>query len=144
MAVQEKAIADLLGGARHVGRRVETSSDLVEASRKGLKASAMTRLATVLDLPTERIAAAAGVSPRTWARRRGKLLRPDESDRLIRVARVAAMASEVLGSGAKAKAWLSRPNRALAGKTPISLLDTDTGVRQVEAILGRIAHGVFS
>ncbi len=36
----------------------------------------------------------------------------DESDRLSRVARVAAQAVDVLGSEANAVAWLRQPNRA--------------------------------
>jgi putative toxin-antitoxin system antitoxin component (TIGR02293 family) len=79
------------------------------------------------------------------ARRKDKrTLNPVESDRLYRLARVALMAIEVLGSHEKAKQWLERPNRALGGETPLSLLDTDIGARQVEAVLGRIEHGVFS
>ena len=44
----------------------------------------------------------------------------------------------------KASTWLRRPNRALNNERPLRLLDTDVGARQVEDILGRIAHGVVS
>jgi putative toxin-antitoxin system antitoxin component (TIGR02293 family) len=63
---------------------------------------------------------------------------------LVRFARIATFASDVLGDDAKASRWLQRPNRALSGRQPLSLLDTDLGAREVEAILGRIEHGVFS
>ncbi|MBV8810403.1 MAG: DUF2384 domain-containing protein [Acidobacteriaceae bacterium] len=36
------------------------------------------------------------------------------------------------------------PNRALGGETPLDQLDTDTGARVLEDILGRIAYGVYS
>jgi uncharacterized protein (DUF2384 family) len=39
-------------------------------------------------------------------------------------------------------AWLARENRALGGQTPLSLADTDLGARSVEALLGRIGHGL--
>ena len=83
---------------------------------------------------------------RTLAHRKQKRqpLSPAESDRLARVIRVAAKADDTFQDAAKARTWLRRPNRALRGQAPIDLLDTDGGVCAVEAILDRIAHGVFS
>ncbi|MBI2318149.1 MAG: DUF2384 domain-containing protein [Betaproteobacteria bacterium] len=60
------------------------------------------------------------------------------------MARVAARAVEVLESPEKAASWLRRPNRALGGVAPLELLDTDAGVREVEAVIWRIAYGVYS
>lgn len=73
-----------------------------------------------------------------------KRLTPEESNRVYRLARVAAHAEEVLGDIQKVRSWLAHENRALGGVTPLSLLDTDEGARQVETILGRIEYGVFS
>lgn len=84
------------------------------------------------------------ISEPTARRRRGLLLKRSESDRAVRLARVFAQAEDVFEDRDKARAWLCRPNRALGGKTPLSLLDTDLGVRQVDTIMGRIEHGVFS
>lgn len=58
--------------------------------------------------------------------------------------RIALQAAEVLGGREQAERWLHTPNRALSGQMPLELLDTDLGSRQVEEILGRIEHGVFS
>jgi ribosomal protein S16 len=44
----------------------------------------------------------------------------------------------------RAVRWLHRPNRALGGPAPLTLLDTDLGAQQVEQLLGRIEHGVYS
>jgi putative toxin-antitoxin system antitoxin component (TIGR02293 family) len=65
----------------------------------------------------------------------------DESERLMRVA---AQAAEVLGSEEKASRWLHSPNRALGGRRPLDMVDTDLGAGQVAAALGRIEHGVNS
>jgi putative toxin-antitoxin system antitoxin component (TIGR02293 family) len=82
---------------------------------------------------------------RTLARRRiSRRLAADESDRLYRLARIAAQAFAVFGTEEKASTWLRRPNRALDHELPLRLLDTDLGTRQVEDILGRIEHGVVS
>ena len=85
------------------------------------------------------------LAPRTLARRKAEQrLRADESDRLFRVTRIAALTEEVLGSTEKARRWLHSANRALGNRTPLELLDTDLGVRQVDDLLSRIAHGVYS
>jgi putative toxin-antitoxin system antitoxin component (TIGR02293 family) len=69
-------------------------------------------------------------------------LTPDQSDRLSRVLRIIDDANETFGDPAKARTWLRRPNQLLDGEAPLDRLDTDFGTRQVEAILGRIAHGL--
>ena len=69
-------------------------------------------------------------------------LTPDQSDRLSRVLRIIDDADETFGNPAKAHTWLRRPNQLLDGEAPLDRLDTDFGTRQVEAILGRIAHGL--
>lgn len=55
---------------------------------------------------------------------------------------VGRLAYEVFGSADKASAWFERSNRALAGKTPFSVLTTASGYKRVEALLKRIDHGV--
>ena len=69
-------------------------------------------------------------------------LSPEQSDRLVRLLRVIGAAEEVFGSPAKAHRWLRLPSAALAGHAPLDLLDTEVGARQVETLLGRIAHGI--
>jgi putative toxin-antitoxin system antitoxin component (TIGR02293 family) len=66
---------------------------------------------------------------------------PPDSPRL---GRITTLAVEVLGDAERATRWLQRPNRALGGAIPLALLDTDLGAQQVEHLLGRIEHGVFS
>jgi putative toxin-antitoxin system antitoxin component (TIGR02293 family) len=69
---------------------------------------------------------------------------PDESDRLLRLARVFARARQVFDDGESAARWMALPNRALGGVAPLTLLDTDIGVDQVREELGRIEHGIFA
>ena len=52
------------------------------------------------------------------------------------------MAEDVLGSKHDASEWMSTPNRSLGGVSPVELAVTETGAREVEDLLGRIAHGV--
>jgi putative toxin-antitoxin system antitoxin component (TIGR02293 family) len=67
---------------------------------------------------------------------------PVESDRLVRLARVAAHAVKVFGSEEKAATWLHRPNRSLNNQPPLRLLRTDLGANQVDETLSRMEHGV--
>ena len=105
----------------------------------------MRALTSAYDLDVRSLALVLRIPPRTLARRRReRRLRPDESDRLFRVARIAALAEEALGGRDRAARWLKRPNRALGNAIPLDHLDTDLGARQVEDILGRISHGIYS
>ena len=76
-------------------------------------------------------------------RERGHLARY-ESDRLYRLARIVALAKYHIGDGATSARWLKRPNRALGGRCPLELVDTELGARSVEDVLGRIAYGGVS
>lgn len=69
-------------------------------------------------------------------------LSAEQSDRLLRILRVINEAESTFASPEKAHRWLRRPTTALANNAPLDLLDTDIGARHVEALLGRIAHGI--
>lgn len=75
-------------------------------------------------------------------RRAAGNLTPDQSDRLVRVARVIAKAEETFGNKEKAHRWLRRPTAPLNGEEPLKLLDTEAGARLVEDLLIRIDHGI--
>jgi putative toxin-antitoxin system antitoxin component (TIGR02293 family) len=86
-----------------------------------------------------------GIATRTLARRKHERhLSPIESDRLYRVAYVMHLAALTLGGLEKARLWLQRVNRSLGGHTPLSLLDTEIGGRQVEQSLLQISHGIYA
>lgn len=57
---------------------------------------------------------------------------------------VIARAAETFGTAEKAAAWLDRPNAALGGCTPLSLIGSRDGALRVISVLGRIDHGLFS
>jgi putative toxin-antitoxin system antitoxin component (TIGR02293 family) len=83
------------------------------------------------------------VPRRTLAHRRSLgSLTPDQSDRLSRLLRIIEEAEATFGDRGKAHTWLRRATALLDGEAPLERLDTDIGTRQVEAILGRIAHGL--
>ena len=76
-------------------------------------------------------------------RSRREKLTVGESDRVLRVIRVLSLAESVYGSRERALAWLRNPHARLDGRTPLSLLKTDTGSRIVEELLIQIDEGMF-
>lgn len=66
-----------------------------------------------------------------------------ESDRVLRVIRVLALAQAVYESRQRALTWLRKPHARLEGRAPLSLLNTDTGSRIVEELLIQIDEGMF-
>lgn len=141
------AMYSLLGGRRVLRPQIgkPNARQFAAAIREGLPASALEAFVEVADLPAAEVIEMLGMSRRTWARRKreGAALTAVESDRLYRLVRTVARAGEVLGSRDKGLRWMQKPNRALEGETPFSLLDTEVGERLVEAVLDRIEHGVF-
>lgn len=125
--------------------KARTAVEVREAVRRGVPTGVFVSLSEHLDITPQEVALIAGIPARTVARRRARgTLDPQESDRVYRLARAVAQAARSLGSIAKARAWLKAPNRALAGEVPLDLLDTDIGARQVEEVLLRLDHGIFS
>jgi putative toxin-antitoxin system antitoxin component (TIGR02293 family) len=143
MTATEYVIEVLGGSTVFKGRTLPTAAELRERIRQGLPFRSLDSVRQRLQLSVPEAASVLHMPPRTLARRRlARRLAADESDRLYRVARIAAQAVAALGTEDKAAAWLRRPNRALNGELPIHLLDTDVGARQVEDVLGRMEHGI--
>ena len=133
---------DVIGGTAVIGMDAASGLDVVRLVRRGLPVGAVQ---FILDSGRMTLAELDRlVLPRkTLAnRRKTGTLTPEQSDRLVRLARVLAAAEETFGRQEKAAAWLRRPTTALAGERPLDLLDTDEGAREVETVLGRIAHGI--
>ena len=137
-------LKETLGGPR-VLRGAGDLAALADRVREGLPYATLDAVARRFDIPLRELTTVLDLPERTLARRKREgRLRADESDRLLRVGRVAALAEEILGETAKAARWLRRPNRALGGKTPLETLDTDLGASRAETVLHRVEHGIVS
>lgn len=86
------------------------------------------------------------ISKRTLARRKARHedLSSEETDKALRLARVATEADRVFANIKKADSWLRTPLPRLSGQTPLTLLKTEAGAQLIEEILGQIDHGMFS
>jgi putative toxin-antitoxin system antitoxin component (TIGR02293 family) len=124
----------------------DSTNDSVEVVRRGLSIESFKRVANYYQLSDAQMSKVVGTSVRTIVRlqKEDKPLNATWSDRLYRLARVAAQAQDVFESADTATSWLKRPNRGLNGHAPVDLLDTDAGTEQVVELLDRIEYGVYS
>jgi len=97
-----------------------------------------------LDLPI--LASIIGLPERTLARRRtnGRLA-PEESERLLRISTIFEKSVELFEGDVRAAVnWLTSPQKALSSQPPLLYSRTEVGAREVENLIGRLEHGVFS
>jgi len=126
-----------------VGRGVRSPQDLAERVREGLPFTALAAVMEQYGISRDVLCDILHLSRRNFLRRREqKRLSTTESDRLYRLARVLAHANRVLEEPAQSAEWIQTPNTMLGEQQPLTLLDTDIGVQQVDQVLGRIEHGI--
>lgn len=119
---------------------------LVESIEAGLSYSIFESLVKQYNFAIQDLADTIGINKRTLTRRKiEKKLTKFESDRLVSVARLLAQIFELFENDrTSAMRWLNSPNRGLGGRTPLQMAQTETGLREVENLIMRLEHGVFS
>ncbi len=129
-----------------IGRVTVTEEPVFSLLRSTIKAglprSAFERVKVAIDTSAKELSEVTEISARTVSRR--ERFKPDESDRIFRVASAFQKAVEVFEDLEAARRWFSTPKRALGGLRPIECCDTDTGASEVEDLLSRISDGVFT
>ena len=119
--------------------------ELIRRIQKGLPFSDLKVLQDSIDMPFEQLAEKLAISRSTLQRRKAAgRLSPDESDKVIRFARLLEHATDVFGDIDNARAWLKFPQRGLGGAVPLDYAETEIGAREVDNLLGRIDYGVYS
>jgi putative toxin-antitoxin system antitoxin component (TIGR02293 family) len=118
---------------------------LVHLVRQGLPFRRLAAFQKASELSWEKIGRVVQIAPRTLTRRQQQgRLRPDESDRVVRVSAIFDRAVDLFeGDPAAARRWLQTPQPALGGEAPLELSSTEIGARQVEDLIARLEHGVF-
>lgn len=139
-------IADVLGGRQALRAHPRTAAEWQAAVGRGVPVASAEALKRRFALGDDALATLLGVSGKTLSRARaaGARLDPVASDRLFRVARIGALAIEVLEGEEQAIQWLKQPQIGLGGATALDFLATDVGSAEVEGLLVRIEHGVYS
>ncbi len=118
---------------------------LIERIEKGLPYSALERLQKNTGLTTEQFLDLLQIPQRTLARRKAAgRLSSEESDRLVRLARVYATTLHFFDGDAEAATeWLSSAQISFGGIPPLEMTRTDVGAQEVERLIFQLEHGIF-
>lgn len=116
-----------------------------EIAQSGIPADFVVLLAGLLSRSAVELALQIGISRTTLDR---KVKAHDHldfvgSDRTMRYARLLKLALDVWETEQAAREWLNTSNPFLGGVTPFDRAATDAGFRQIEDLLGQIAHGIL-
>ncbi|MBI4623171.1 MAG: DUF2384 domain-containing protein [Verrucomicrobia bacterium] len=124
------------------------ATDAIQAEQRivaGIEWAEAEHLAELLDVPISRLADLLQIPPATMARRKGqRRFAVDESEKIVRLARLWFLACQAVGGPPGARSWLKRPQYGLDGRVPLELARLEVGARGVETLLQRIHHGVLA
>ncbi len=130
-----------------LGLNAKVAATLPAAVASGLPFEVLDNLAGELEVSTRDLAEGfIGLTRPTLSRRRksGTLTQP-ESDAAVRYARLLEQAIGMMeGDEDAALRWLKTPLPILGGESPLAHARTEAGGREVELLMGRIEHGVYS
>jgi putative toxin-antitoxin system antitoxin component (TIGR02293 family) len=121
--------------------KIHSEVDALRIVTQGISSRTYQRVAARLGLPADLVA------PESTVRRRllqNSRFSEAESERVVRLARVFAEASELFGDEQAALNWFRAPAEYLhdqAPITPMALAATDAGARLVESHIRRTAYG---
>ena len=136
MTIDVPGVARVLGGKRVLGEEIRTLGALRHAVNKGLPVEALHHTTGyVTSSPREAIQLRDRLVPPATRKRRKGRLKPAESERVERIARVMALAEHVWQNPDDARAFLHQPHPLLENHAPLEVAQTELGARQVEDLL---------
>jgi putative toxin-antitoxin system antitoxin component (TIGR02293 family) len=136
-------VAATLGGTKILRENVFTVADLERLVGRGLPFAALKFV--LRHFPQRQKARVQQiVVPRSTLQRREEegRLKPAESERLERIARLATLAEHVWESAEDAQRFLTSPHPQLDNQAPLDLAATDLGTRRVETLLWKLEHSL--
>ena len=155
MAVANKPVAAFvpshaLKGRPRIGATLGLKSmdvpALIKAASAGLSWNSVKKFLGATGFNQQQLANYLDIPERTFARRRetGSLDRR-ESEKLLRLAEIWEAGLDLFdGDETRTREWLVSPAFGLGNVAPIDYARTEFGGREVRALIGRIAGGVFS
>lgn len=124
---------------------VKNVNDFIDCIREGVPKKALDNLIDIAGITTGEIANIIRTSDRTLRRYTAKQkLNPEQSERIIELAKLYSRGEEVFGNLDAFKEWMSTIIIALGSKKPKEFLDTSLGIDMLMNELGRIEQGIFA
>lgn len=119
---------------------------IIDKVRHGLKYMAVSHLQKKLNLSDKEVSHYLSIPLSTlYRRKKENRLQMDESDRIIRLARLTDQAMNLMDGDEDAmREWMRTPKEILGDESPLEHAITELGARDVEDLIGRLKHGVFS
>jgi putative toxin-antitoxin system antitoxin component (TIGR02293 family) len=136
------AVYGKLGGKSALGADVASEADLARVVFHRIPLRALThvlRSGLFSDIEIQEFVIPART--RRHRQEKNERLTIEESDRLVRLTRIQALAEDVFADPVKANRWLREPLGELNGMRPLELAQTEAGARVVEQILAKIDWG---
>ncbi|MHB8699235.1 MAG: antitoxin Xre-like helix-turn-helix domain-containing protein [Sulfuricaulis sp.] len=135
--------AERIAGVLGIDHKIHSLHALAKLVAKGLpKASVRAVAERVFRTPIEQRELMQHLVPvATYKRRKGSL-KPEESERAERVARVIATAEFVWNDREDAREFLLKPHPLLDNQRPIDAALTELGARQAEEVMWQLFYGL--
>ncbi len=125
--------------------KIHSITDFISVIRLGIPKKAIDNLLANTGLTVTEISKIIGTSDRTLRRYTAtQKLNPEQSERLIELARLYSRGEEVFDGMDNFKEWMNSSVMALGDKKPKEFLDTSIGIGLLMNELGRIEHGIFA
>jgi putative toxin-antitoxin system antitoxin component (TIGR02293 family) len=121
--------------------------------REGVSGSFLSDLSDAMQMPREKLYASLRLPRATMLRKLKLRLTPDESERVLGVARLIGQVETIVRESGEPENfnaaqwfahWLEQPNPALGGKLPAEFLDTADGRMLIGDLLARMQSGAYS
>jgi putative toxin-antitoxin system antitoxin component (TIGR02293 family) len=124
---------------------IKEKEDLIPLIKKGIPRKSLDNLLMITGISPIEIAEIMHTSDRTLRRYKpSKLLNPEQSERVIKLALLYSRGEEVFDGLDAFKIWMESAVMPLGNKQPKELLDTSIGIEILMDELGRIEQGVFA
>ncbi|MDP2188148.1 MAG: DUF2384 domain-containing protein [Sphingobacteriaceae bacterium] len=126
---------------------VPNSLERLSAIRSGIPYAALETISQKLNQPIKAILELFNIPQTTYNKKKSEqaLLGTRDSEIIILLTELLDYGNQVFNhEQSKFQRWLKKPNAALAGHTPESMLDTSTGIAEVRLCLDKIEYGNFA
>lgn len=144
-AAEIKKVNNIMGISGRKTKEDHLDSYYIHLIRKGVPRKAIDRLISATGFTEDEMSSLLHISKRTLQRRDPQtLLNPEQSERLIEIAKLYSKGSDAFGNLENFRHWMSQEIISLGNKKPKDFLDTSLGINMLLDELGRIEHGVFS
>lgn len=125
-----------------LGVPAQGQREAIDALLDGLPVNGWQKVTSALQVSDQQLAEAVSISVSTLTRRKREgRFTPEESERLLRLASLAAKASSVFTTPERIHLWFTTPNQQLGGDTPLNYAKTSIGADEVDRVLERILDG---